>query len=88
MGKTKPKKLGRVKESKKKFHYLAGKKRANPHEREKCTLNAKVIIKEMQEHCTLFDMFLKVTNLDEPLSLIPLQNGREIQTNANNMMVF
>ena len=41
------------------------KKRANPHERKECTLKAELIIEEMQEHCTPFNMFQKVTNLDE-----------------------
>ena len=49
----------------------------------------------MQEHCTPFDMFRKVTNLDELTNLIVVQsnlyaqqNSREFQTNAKEMMAF
>ena len=36
------------------------KKRANPHERQEYTLKAEVIIiEEVQEHCTPFDIFRK-----------------------------
>ena len=67
-------------------------KRANPHEREDCTLKTEVIIEEMQE---TFDMFWKVINLDELINLIVVQsnlyaqqNGCEFQTNAKKMMAF
>ena len=42
----------------------------------------------MQEHCTLFDMFQKVHNFNELINLIVVQNGREFQTNAKDMMAF
>ena len=58
-------------------------------------MKAKVVIEGMQEHCTHFDMFQKVTNLDELINLIVVQsnlyaqqNGREFQTNVKEIMAF
>ena len=49
----------------------------------------------MQEHCTHFDMFQKVTNLDELINLIVVQsnlyaqqNGRKFQLNVKEIMAF
>ena len=54
-----------------------------------------MIIQDMQEHCTPFDMSRKVTNLHEIINLIIVQcnlytqqNGREFKTNAKKMMTF
>ena len=53
------------------------------------------IQEEIQEHYIPFDMFRKVTNLDELINFIVVQsnlysqqNGLEFQTNAKEMMVF
>ena len=71
------------------------KKRANLHEREECSLKAEVIIEKMQENCTPFDMFRKVTNFDELINLIVVQsnlyaqqNGCEFQRNVKEMTAF
>ena len=70
-------------------------KRANPHEREECTLETEVITKEIKEHCTPFHMFQKGTNLDEVINLIVVQsnlyaqqNGCKFQTNAKIKMAI
>ena len=81
MGKTRPKDLREVKESK--FPSFTWKKRAHQYEMEECTLKAEVIIKEIQEHCTPFDMFRKVNNLDELINLIVVQSNLY----AHNKMV-
>ena len=64
-GEDETKKATKNKGKQKEIPSFTWKKRANPHEREEYTLKADVITEEIQEHCTPFDMFLKVTNLDE-----------------------
>ena len=58
-------------------------------------MKAEMIIEEMQEHYTPFDMFREVTNLDELINLIVAQsnlysqhNAREFQTNVKEMIAF
>ena len=63
-GEDKTKKATKSKGKQKEIPSFTWKKRANAHDREECTLKTEVIIEEMQEHCTPFDMFQKVTNLD------------------------
>ena len=91
-GEDETKKAKKSKRKQKETPSFTWKKRANLHE---STLKAEVITDEMQEHCTPFDMFWKVTNLDELINLIVVQsnlyaqqNGREFQTNANQIMAF
>ena len=74
---------------------FTGKKRANLREREECSLKAEVINEKMQENCTPFDMFRKVTNFDELINLIVVQsnlytqqNGCEFQRNVKEMTAF
>ena len=64
-GEDETKKAKKSKGKQKEIPSFTWKKRANPHERKECTLKAELIIEEMQEHCTPFNMFQKVTNLDE-----------------------
>ena len=80
---------------KRKYPSFTWKKRANSHERKECTLKAEVIIEEMQEHCTPFDLFWKITDLHELINLTVVQsnlyaqqNGHQFQTNAKEMMAF
>ena len=63
-GEDKAKKAKKRKGKQKEIPSFTWKKRANAHEREECTLKVEVIIEEMQERRTPFDMFWKVTNLD------------------------
>ena len=74
-GEGKTKKAKKNKRKQKEILLFTWKKRANPHEREECSLKTEVIIEEMQEHCTPFDMFRKVTNLDELINLIVVQSN-------------
>ena len=94
-GEDETKKAKKSKGKQKEIPSFTWRKRANPHEREECTLKAEVITEEMQEHCAPFHMLWKVTNLDELINLIVVQsnlyarqNGREFQTNAKEMMTF
>ena len=94
-GEDETKKAKKSKGKQKEIPSFTWKRRANPHEREECILKAEVSTEEMQEHCTPFDMFRKVTNVDELINLIVVQsdlyaqqNGREFQTNAKEMMAF
>ena len=89
MEKTRPKKK-KSKGNQEDNPSFTWKKRAKPHEREECRLKAE---EEMQEHCTPFEMFRKVTNLDELINLILVQsnlyaqqNSREFQTNVKKMI--
>ena len=88
MGKTRPKKAKKSKGKQKDILSFTWKKRANPHEREECTLKAEVIIKEMQKQCTPFDMFRTIYLIVVQSNLYTQQNGREFQTNAKEMMTF
>ena len=94
-GEAETKKVKKSRRKRKEIPSFTWKKREKPHKREECTLKAEVIIQEMQEHCTPFDMSRKVTNLDEIINLIIVQcnlytqqNGREFKTNAKEMMTF
>ena len=64
-GEDENKKAKKSKGKQKEMTSFTWRKIANPHEREECTLKAEVIIDEMKEHCTPFDMFQKITKLDE-----------------------
>ena len=73
-GEDETKKAKKSKEKQKEIPSFTWKERACPHKREERTLIAEVIIEEMQEHCTPFDMFRKVTNLHEFMNLIVVQS--------------
>ena len=74
-GEDETKKAKKSKGKQKEIPSFTWKERASPHKREERTLTAEVIIKEMQEHCTPFDMFRKVTNLHEFINLIVVQSN-------------